>query len=385
MGVSPTESLESKVKIHYKGSSRHENLLHGTMVRDEYQFSQGTVGTIPEPNSTVLTSVVYGCHILSSPEESQVVVIGQGNVALDCARILAKGAPGLVDTDISAHALPILKNGVKKTVVLGRRGHVQGAFTIKVEGHDTNFVVRKDELELGTTTSSIEELSSKGSRPKVRIDKLLRQAAEATIDVEASKQVDLRFLLNPVKFVSAESESSRLGSVVCERTRLEGEPGHQVAVGTGEEETIQANLALVSIGYKGVPLPGLKESLFDEGRGVVKNIHGKVGDSISAMENGLFVSGWLKRGPSGIIGTNIVDAKDTVASIISDMKDGQLPDNVSGRDGLVHLLEQRGIQLVDWDAYNKINESEQDPHRKRTDTQPREKITSVEEMLQLCK
>jgi hypothetical protein len=66
------------------------------------------------------------------------------------------------------------------------------------------------------------------------------------------------------------------------------------------------------------------------------------------------------------------------------MEGGQLPNNVSGRDGLVHLLEQRGIQVVDWDAYNKINECEQDPHRKRTDTQPREKITSVEEMLQLC-
>eukprot|EP00978_Attheya_sp_CCMP212_P042640 scaffold263444_cov60-Attheya_sp.AAC.1 len=89
MDVSPTESLESKAKIHYKGSSRHENLLHG------------------HPDFVHIGDQI--ADLLSSPEESQVVVIGQGNVALDCARILAKGAPGLVDTDISAHALPILK------------------------------------------------------------------------------------------------------------------------------------------------------------------------------------------------------------------------------------------------------------------------------------
>jgi len=114
---------------------------------------------------------------------SSVVVIGHGNVALDCARILAKGTPGLNDTDIASRALPVLGEGVPQITIVGRRGHIQGAFTIKEvrelvklqqEGHDTEFVVRDDELDMGRTEASLEEL--KNSRPKSRIDKLLRES-----------------------------------------------------------------------------------------------------------------------------------------------------------------------------------------------------------------
>ena len=117
---------------------------------------------------------------------AKAVVIGQGNVALDCARVLAKGGIGLYDTDIASHAIPILKSGIKCTTVLGRRGHVQGAFTIKElreltklkkEGHKTDFLVRCDELDLGTTDATQQELKSPSARAKVRIDKLLRDAA----------------------------------------------------------------------------------------------------------------------------------------------------------------------------------------------------------------
>lgn len=123
----------------------------------------------------------------SGIRQATVVVIGQGNVALDCARILVKGGTGLFDTDLAAHALPILGGGVRDVRIVGRRGHIQGAFTIKElrelvhlqkDGFDTTFAVRTDELRLGTTDASIAELEAPGGRPKQRIDQLLKSASE---------------------------------------------------------------------------------------------------------------------------------------------------------------------------------------------------------------
>jgi len=122
----------------------------------------------------------------TSISPARVVVIGQGNVALDVARVLAKGKPGLIDTDTPTSVLNVLKGGVSHVSVVGRRGHVQGAFTIKElreltkldkEGHNVSFVVRKEELEMGMTDASMEELKGPGGRPKSRIDKLLQDNA----------------------------------------------------------------------------------------------------------------------------------------------------------------------------------------------------------------
>lgn len=122
----------------------------------------------------------------TSISPARVVVIGQGNVALDVARVLAKGKPGLIDTDTPNAVLDVLKGGVSHVSVVGRRGHVQGAFTIKElreltklnkEGHHVSFVVRKEELDMGMTDASIEELKGPGGRPKSRIDKLLQENA----------------------------------------------------------------------------------------------------------------------------------------------------------------------------------------------------------------
>lgn len=133
--------------------------------------------------------------------------------------------------------------------------------------------------------------------------------------------------------------------------------------------------------------------MFDERKGVVRNDHGRVhadGDNEGSCNAPLYVSGWLKRGPSGIIGTNITDAKDTVASIMEDAMSGKIHlscdvDVNKGRDGLDTLLEQRNIKKVDWSGYEKIDLTEKDPSRLRSSKQPREKITSVEEMLEILK
>jgi adrenodoxin-NADP+ reductase len=121
-------------------------------------------------------------------------VIGHGNVALDCARILAKGATGLYETDLAARALPILGNGVASVTIVGRRGHVQAAFTIKElrelgklkdEGHDTRLIVRQEELDLGLTEASKTVLEK--SRPRSRIHTLLRDFATTTYGTHAGR------------------------------------------------------------------------------------------------------------------------------------------------------------------------------------------------------
>jgi len=249
---------------------------------------------------------------------------------------------------------------------------------LEAEGHGASFVVKEEELDMGTTLASQEELKAKGARPKVRIDKLLREAAAKPVDQSNAKEVHLRFLMNPARFEGSETDPSKLGAVLCERTKLEGEPGSQVAVGTGEFETVPAQLALISIGYKGVAIPGIEEdNTFDSRRGVVVNIHGKVDDAKDGI-GGLYVSGWLKRGPTGIIGTNIADAKDTVASIVKDL-DNQIIK--TGNTSLESLLEDRGVKVVDWSSYERIDAVESDDLRKRNKEQPREKLSTIDEML----
>lgn len=179
-----------------------------------------------------------------------IVVLGHGNVALDCARILAKTREELETTDITTQALDVLDCNPKtrQISIVGRRGHVQGAFTIKEVRELTklphaDFVVRPDELALGKSTEASQK-ELKSSRPRARIDKLLMahcSASESESDDSSTTQVHLRFLVNPVRFEASEDGSS-LAGVVCERTQLVGETGQQHAEGTGEEEALDAEL-----------------------------------------------------------------------------------------------------------------------------------------------
>ena len=187
--------------------------------------------------------------------------------------------------------------------------------------------------------------------------------------------------MNPVRLVSSDTNPERVGKVVCERTNLEGEPFHQKSVGTNETEMLSADLVLVSIGYRGMPLEGMEElQLFDNQSGTVANEHGKV-----AGDNNLFVTGWIKRGPSGIIGTNISDAKDTVASVmkfIESKQDDSPQQSKEGRVGMREFLQsQEGIQAISWNQFLKIDAAETDSNRLRNDEQPREKILSIDEMI----
>ena len=326
------------------------------------------------PNFEHIGSVVKDA--LSLADSPSVVVLGQGNVALDCARILVKGTAGLFDTDVAQHALDVIGDGVPNVSIVGRRGHVQGAFTIKelrelvkleAEGYQVGFRVRSEELAL--TPASEQELEA--SRPRQRMHKLLMESADRTS--EQPKYVHLRFFLNP----SSWQGSDHLEGVVLEHTRLEGESGTQSAVGTSEFEVLPAQLALVSIGYKGVALPGT-DSWFDESRGTFRHAHGCV-DPASEALGGLYTAGWVKRGPSGIIGTNIPDAKDTVATILKDLQSSE--PKLRPFD-LEEELKKNQVDYVTWEGYRKIEHAERE--RRRSEKQPREKIVSLQEQLHVA-
>ncbi len=189
--------------------------------------------------------------------------------------------------------------------------------------------------------------------------------------------------MNPTQIAPHESNVSTVGHVVCERTRLEGDPGKQRPVGTGEMEELPADLVLVSIGYRGMPLDGMEElDFFDSMSSTVKNNHGKL-----PGENNLFVTGWIKRGPTGIIGTNIIDAKDTVNSVMKYLETSSIPiitgveTTPRGRDGLNDHLNSHDVEAVDWKKFLRIVSAEIDTSRLRSEAQPREKILSVSEML----
>jgi adrenodoxin-NADP+ reductase len=200
---------------------------------------------------------------------NSIVVIGHGNVALDCARILAKEKDELDPTDIATRSLNVIRDDVddvddidstrrrRRTIqILGRRGHVQAAFTIKevrelTKLPNADFVVLPEELEAGLATEASQH-ELEGSRPKTRIDKLLAKQAASKVTTTTTTtttsnnndtQVNLRFLMNPIRFESDDGHT--LARVICERTELTGEAGRQTAQGTGVEEAFSADLVRV--------------------------------------------------------------------------------------------------------------------------------------------
>lgn len=161
-------------------------------------------------------------------------------------------------------------------------------------------------------------------------------------------------------------------------------PGKQIAVGTGSYEDLDCGLVLKSIGYKSVPVDGLP---FDHEKGVVPNIKGRVladtsGDP-TLLEKGLYVCGWLKRGPTGIIATNLYCAEETVASISEDVHQGEIASASTlpkpGRQGLLQLLDNRGVRVVPFSAWEKIDSEERRLGNLRS--KPREKLTTFEDLL----
>lgn len=336
------------------------------------------------------------------------VVLGQGNVALDCARILAKRPADLAGTDICRHALEVLGaagRGVGAVSVVGRRGHGQAAFTIKELRELTRIegaVCVADPGELAAGLTDFTRWALEASRPRKRLAELVQtlpplsssSSSSSTAAGEEGKErqrrriVALRFLLMPRAVLPDPLDPTRVGGLRLERTRLEEEGGGRVvAVPTGEEVTLPCRLVLRSIGYKSLPIPGVP---FDGERSVVPNRGGRVvasAESDAAPVPGLYCTGWVKRGPTGIINTNIVDARETVAAILEDAAEGRLPPPAAVGGGPSSLLDclvggkGRG-EVVTWEGFRRIDAFERAEGEKAG--KPREKVVDVGELVRLA-
>jgi ferredoxin/flavodoxin---NADP+ reductase len=276
------------------------------------------------------------------------VIVGVGNVAVDVTRILAKTADELREkTDIPDHVLDVLAASTVTDIhMVGRRGPAQAKFTTKElrelgELANADVVVDPGDLELDDTGEAAVE------RDKVvrRNLEVLREWAQRPL-AGRPRRIHLRFLRSPVAVLGTE----RVEGVELERNTLDASGR---VVGTGDTETVDAQLLVRSVGYRGVPLPGVP---FDERTGVIPHEAGRVlRDGEPAA--GEYVVGWIKRGPTGVIGTNKSDAKETVATLIGDTE--TLP-RAPHRDpeAVVGLLERRGAQVVTWEGWEAIEAAE---------------------------
>ncbi|MBK3632012.1 FAD-dependent oxidoreductase [Streptomyces sp. MBT97] len=274
------------------------------------------------------------------------VVVGVGNVAVDVARILARRAAELRPTDMPQAALTALAaSGVDEIHVVGRRGPSQARFTTKELRElgglpDAEAVVEEAELALDPAYGDPSGLAA-AQRRNVEV---LRDWATAPAR-GARRRIRLRFFLRPVELLDT---NGRVGAVRFERTAPDAHGG---VTGTGRYRNVEAQLVLRSVGYRGVPLEGLP---FDPARGTVPHLAGRVLRD-GAVAPGEYVAGWIKRGPTGVIGTNRPCAKETATSLLEDapaLARRELPGEPLG------LLRAAGAEPVGWAGWLAIERAE---------------------------
>jgi ferredoxin--NADP+ reductase len=363
------------------------------------------------------------------------VVIGNGNVAIDVARMLVLAPSELAPTDTADHALEVLADSrVKEVVIVGRRGPAQAAFTNPEllelgELADADVIVDPAELDRALAVHDTGAEANITARRNVEI---LRSYAERP-PAGRAKRIVLRFLLSPTALLPG--DSGHLAAVELARNELvadQTDPAHPQlrARATGERETIAAGLVFRAIGYRGIPLPGVP---LDERRGVIPNEGGRVlgnpagegqgkrdrdgdhrgkdkddgGEGKGADDGkgergtkradggersraggrlrGEYVVGWIKRGPSGVIGTNKKDAQETVDAILADAApgaDGLNAPSSPNADAIERLLRERQPELVTYDGWASIDRHERSLGE--SSGRPRVKLTRIEEMLRVA-
>ena len=271
---------------------------------------------------------------------SGVVVVGVGNVALDVSRILSKTVTELRDSDIAPHALEALESSpVSDVWILGRRGAAQAKFTTKELREFGELDVSEPHVKPEEIMVSDADEAAADSTVKKNLEVLRGFAQRAPEGKE--RRLHLRFLVSPVEIL--DDGQGMVGGVKIERNHLDE---HGNAVGTGEYEVLPAQMVLRSVGYKGVQIAGVP---FDERRGVIPNVQGRVEGRV-----GEYTAGWIKRGPSGVIGTNKADAAESVKLLLEDAQNGTLqPVPAGGREDIDALLHGKGVDVVtlaDWKA-----------------------------------
>ena len=290
---------------------------------------------------------------------SHAAVIGNGNVALDCARILSKTQHEFEGSDIVGHALEALDGSAIQTVtILGRRGPHQIAMTPKELGELGHLEVSSPVVDVADFPPvEADDALEPGHRKSINI---LREFAATPPDADKLKRMVFDFFAKPLRIEG----DGKVERIVVERTELDQ---NGAAGGTGETYEVPASLVVSAIGYSTPPIEGVP---YDERGGKFRNEGGVIGDRLYAV-------GWARRGPTGTIGTNRPDGYEVAEQIAAAMPAGS-GENREGAEGLKRLLAERGVMATDYDDWHKIEETEVGRARPGS---PREKFVRVEDWL----
>ena len=303
------------------------------------------------------------------------VVIGNGNVALDVARMLALSVDELQVTDIADHSIELLRNSqIEEIVVLGRRGPAQAAFTNPelrelADLELADVIVDPADMELDSASAAM--LETADGTIQRNVETLTNYAAMTPSG--KPRRVVLRFLTSPI----AIEGSDKVEALVVERNELiAGEDGSLKARPTGRTERLETGIVLRAVGYVGKPLPGVP---FDDRRATVLNEGGRVlAPDTGKPIPGLYAAGWIKRGPSGVIGTNKKCAQETTDRLFEDFRAGRLPTPVDTPEALLERVRAR-VDVVDYSGWEAI-----DAHERalgEPSGRPRVKLVSRDEQL----
>ena len=316
-------------------------------------------------------------HLEVDLNTERIVVVGNGNVAVDCARMLALTHEDLIGTDTVNHAIhAITESPVKEIVILGRRGPAQAAFTnpeLLELGELVDADVAVDPAEIELDPASAAALEAEGSATAKRNVDVLREYA-AREPSGKPRTVRLRFCASPVEILG----DAKVEQIVIQKNRLEADDSGRIRpVPTGETEVLDCGVVLRSVGYRGQPLEGVP---FDHDHAVIPNLEGRVVDEDGAVVPGEYCAGWIKRGPSGVIGTNKKDATESCALLLEDWDRGALATPASPDPAAIEqLVFERApgaVEYAGWEAIDSHERTTGEPHGR-----PRVKLCSWDELL----
>lgn len=409
-GVAPDHQKDKSVIRSYGKSAENPNfhffgnVEYGTHItledlREHYHQVIFTTGAPVDRNLRVPGEDLIGSHSATEfvawynghPDfadltfdlsQESVAIVGMGNVAMDVARILSKTPEELEKTDIADYALDALRESkIKNLYLLGRRGPAQAAFTpaeIRELGelNATEVTVREDEARLDSASIKYTENNPDKNIQK-NLDYITRYAGREIEDKK--KLLTIRFLVSPIELIG---QGGKLHSVkLVKNEAYISDDGSVRARPTERIEELPVGLLFRSVGYRGLPLPGIP---FHEDWGTIDNLQGRVCSHFGDVLQGLYTAGWIKRGPTGVIGTNKRCAQETVGCMLEDLRAGKLlTSEVSGRDDLIEFIRSRQPRMVTYEDWKKIDYAE--VSKGAAENRPRVKFTSVDEMLSFLK
>ena len=396
-GVAPDHPKIKSVTRAYDKTTEHERFrffghveLGGDITRahllEHYHVVLYTLGTSIDKRLGISGEELRGSHAATEfvawynghPDHSglevdlqaeQVVVVGAGNVAIDVARMLALAPSELEITDTADHAIEVLRaSGIKEITILARRGPLQAAFT-------NPELLEMGELERGDVDVVGADLDERSAIALQDADKTRRRNVEIIQDYAARPKtgkpitVRFRFLASPVELLG--DEHGHVRAVRIETNAIVArDDGSLAARGTGTFEELPAQLVFRSIGYTGEPVGDIP---FDDRRGLISNDGGRVTDAGGTHLVGEYVSGWIKRGPSGVIGTNKKDSQDTVDKILQDAVAGRL--NEPSSDDVEGMIAAHCEHAVTWQGWQAIDAIETAAGEASAPGRPRVKLT----------